>query len=167
MAAPPALDPWSGNFSHPMAALLLHPLPNRQWSGPWSSQVVSSTRKDVLSTIQPLITADNEYWLQSVGNRNGTRELNSTSTELQQSRIPPAKTLEGQFLLKNESSLDFHWNLFCCKYLSIWELQQFPLPSNCQLLLLFLPRRQVFLESLIKHLARFKGKMLMSCKVIK
>ena len=60
--------------------------------------MVSSTRKDVLSTIQPLITADNEYWLQSVGNRNGTGELNSTSTELQQSRIPPAKTLEGQFL---------------------------------------------------------------------
>ena len=67
MAAP---DPWSGNFSHPMA-LLLHPLPNRQlqwsgveWSGPWSTQVVTSRRKDVLSAIQPLITSDNEYWLQ-------------------------------------------------------------------------------------------------------
>ena len=40
MAAP---DPWSGNFSHPMA-LLLHPLPNRpspppQWSGvKWSME---------------------------------------------------------------------------------------------------------------------------------
>ena len=45
MAAP---DPWSGNFSHPMA-LLLHPLPNRQlqWSGvKWSMEYTGGDQQE-------------------------------------------------------------------------------------------------------------------------